>query len=144
MKKIYYIKTSQMLRLLMFVCCIGISNFAFAQPANNAPCSATPLTANAGCVYTAGTNIGSNNSTGGGIPAPTCAAYSGVDVWYSVVVPPSGGINITTAGSMDGALALYTGTCTTMSQVACNDDFNGLMPYISSPSLTVGSTVWIC
>lgn len=128
----------------MFVCCIGISNFAFAQPANNAPCSATPLTANAGCVYTAGTNIGSNNSTGGGIPAPTCAAYSGVDVWYSVVVPPSGGINITTAGSMDGALALYTGTCTTMSQVACNDDFNGLMPYISSPSLTVGSTVWIC
>ena len=144
MKKHYTIQKTLWFRLFMICCAISISNLAFSQPANNAPCSATPLVANAGCVPTAGTNIGSNNSTGGGIPAPTCAAYSGVDVWYSVTVPASGVINITTSGSMDGAMALYTGTCTTMTQVACNDDYIGLMPYIASPPLTPASTVYIC
>ncbi len=148
MKKLYIQKATGQIKLLFVFAFIAITTLAIAQPANDNPCNAQLLVANAGCVPTPGSNVGANNSTGGAIPDPGCGTFAGSscpDVWYQVVVPASGAINITigNGGINDSQIALYTGTCGAMTQVACNDDFFGLMSYIASPPLTVGSTVWI-
>lgn len=117
----------------------------FAQPANDNPCSATPITANASCSYTAGTNVAA--TTTAGVPAPGCASYSGDDVWYSVVVPATGSVMVNTnSGSMtDSGMAFYTGTCGSLTLVECDDDDsgNGAMSMISRGGLTPGSTLYI-
>lgn len=140
---------AQQLKLFVSIAFISISTLAFAQPANDNPCNATVLPANVGCTPVAGTNAGANSSAGGAIPAPTCAAYTtgtSPDVWYQTVVPASGSLSFTTfAGSLsDGAMAAYTGTCGAMTEIACNDDYNALMPYIALTGQTPGATIWIC
>ncbi|MFN5635576.1 MAG: gliding motility-associated C-terminal domain-containing protein [Flavobacteriia bacterium] len=122
-----------------------IATTAFAQPSNDNPCNATPLTAGTACTYTAGTNVGATNTAG--VPAPGCAAYVGQDVWFSVVVPAGGTLNFdSNTGSMtDGGMAIYSGTCTSLTLLACNDDSspNGLMPYIALTGQTPGTTLYI-
>lgn len=112
---------------------------------NDEPCTATPLTANASCSYTSASSIGATGSVGP--PAPGCASYSGEDVWFSTVVPATGSIMINTnSGSMtDSGMALYTGTCGSLTLVECDDDDspNGAMSMISRGGLTPGSTVYI-
>jgi len=82
-----------------------------APPANDNPCSATPLTVNSTCVFTQYTNA--NATATAGVSAPGCASYSGADVWFSAVVPANGilifdsNIGVIT----DGGMAIYTGAC---------------------------------
>jgi hypothetical protein len=116
-------------------------------PANDEPCNATTLSVGTSCVYTLSTNINAMATTTSITPlTPTCSIYSGGDVWFTAIVPASGILTFDSqAGTMtDGAMAVYTGTCNALTQVACDDDGGaGLMPQISSLSLTPGSTVWI-
>ncbi|HLP18936.1 MAG TPA: hypothetical protein VK174_01470, partial [Chitinophagales bacterium] len=51
------------------------------------PCSATALTVGTSCNSTSSTTAGSTSSTG--VAAPTCASYTGYDVWFTAVVPAS-------------------------------------------------------
>lgn len=116
-------------------------------PANDNPCGATPLTAGLGCTFQGSTTASSTATTGP--PAPTCAFYSGSDVWFSVVVPASGVLILdsNTGVILDGGMALYTATACngTFTQVACDDDAsaNGAMPYIYASGLTPGTTVYV-
>jgi hypothetical protein len=92
-------------------------------------------------------------------PSPSCGttgfATSGKDVWYSVVVPPSGDITIETdIDSVGGANALldavtsvYSGTCGALVEVDC-DDFsspsaNGDYSLLSLTGLNPGDTLLI-
>ncbi|MBL7900205.1 MAG: hypothetical protein JNJ99_16840, partial [Crocinitomicaceae bacterium] len=97
---------------------------------NDNPCSATVLTVGATCSYTNSTNAGATASSG--VPAPGCASYSGGDVWFQVTVPASGNLIVdsNTGVVTDGGMALYSGTCGSVSLITCNDDgsSNGLMP----------------
>jgi len=131
--------------VLLFSATLISVNVAFAQPANDNPCNATPLTAGTVCTYTAGTNVASTNTAG--VPAPGCASYVGQDVWFSVVVPAGGALNFdSNTGSMtDGGMAIYSGTCSSLTLIQCNDDSspNGLMPYISLTGQTPGTTLYI-
>ncbi|MBK9537101.1 MAG: CUB domain-containing protein [Flavobacteriales bacterium] len=95
-------------------------------PANDEPCSATPigplvLPFPNGCtVPFSGTTVGATNSVGNGlgagglVPTSECTApavqYNGGDVWFQVPVPPSGllGIATTDGGVCAGGFALYT------------------------------------
>lgn len=112
---------------------------------NDNPCGAINLPVNASCTYASGTTAGTSATTG--VPAPTCANYNGGDVWYRITVPPTGAVTITTGAGVitDGGMALYTATACngTFSQIACNDDANGLMPEIMASGLTPGGTVYI-
>ncbi len=59
-------------------------------------------------------------------PVPTCGSPN-INVWYSVVVPPSGNITIETkpaAGSSltDTVMAVYSGDCGSLVQIECDDD----------------------
>lgn len=117
----------------------------FAQPANDNPCNATPLTAGPSCTYVSATNVGATSTPG--VPAPGCASYSNNDVWFSVVVPAGGSVNIdSNTGTMtDGGMAVYTGTCSSMTLLDCDDDSspNGSMPQIALNSLTPGTTIFV-
>lgn len=76
--------------------------------------------------------IGNNEyANDSGVPVPSCSstyAYgSGGDVWFTVTIPASGAVTITTsevAGSdiSDTVMAIYSGDCSNLTEVDCDDD----------------------
>ena len=61
-----------------------------------------------------------------GNPVPDCVDGFGHGVWYEFTAPWAGLLVVDTFGSdFDTGLALYTGSCDALTEVACNDDFNG-------------------
>ncbi len=125
-------------------------------PANDNPCNATPLTVTTSCNYVTGTNV---NATSSSVATPsTCAGsstssnpsgnYQGGDVWYSAVVPSSGQLIIQTqiqSTVTDLVIVAYTGTsCSSLTQLACNDDQvpgSNYMPRLQLSGLTSGQTI---
>lgn len=108
------------------------------------PCSATALTINTSCSYTAATNAGATASPG--VPAPGCGSYSGTDVWYTITVPASGTFTVETAAGVmtDSGMAIYSGTCGALTVVTCNDDGGpGLMSLITLTGQTPGNVFWV-
>jgi len=114
-------------------------------PSNDNPCNAIELTASATCNYQTFTN--ENASGTQGVPVPGCAGYSGGDVWFKVVVPAGGALQFDsqTGGMTDGGMALYKGSCGSLTLLECddNDSPNGLMPAINAGGLTPGDTIWV-
>lgn len=132
------------------VCVSGL-----APPINNEPCSAYVLpTVTPSCNFYTYTNLGSAGSSvptpsGCGGSSPYQGGYAGGDVWFEVVVPASGELDIHTQGIdfSDGAMALYSGPCSSPTLVACDDDGDPgdgiLMPHIYQTGLTPGTTMFI-
>ena len=89
-----------------------------------------------------------NNVTGSGVADPGCANYVDGDLWYKLTMPATGGVRIETSstGSInDTGMAVYSGSCASLSLIRCNDDiltavntFSGLN--VAEPS---GTTVYI-
>lgn len=138
---------------ILFLLSLLVYNVAcFSQ--GNSPCTATPVTINAGSVcgtYMAGTTVGatySNNAANGG--TPSCASPGAPDVWYSFVAPSSGIIQIyTSAGSIsDGGMTLYSSSnnlCSgTLTAIVCDDDSGpGFMPQIGGCGIIPGNTYFL-
>lgn len=118
---------------------------ASAGPSNDECTGAISLPVNATCSYLTYTNADASATLN--VPFPGCANYLGGDVWFTVTVPASGHITIDTKEGVmtDGGMAIYTGTCNSLSLVECDDDDspNGLMPQIDRSGLTPGSTIYI-
>ncbi len=89
-----------------------------SSPANDLPCNAIALPLN---VNTTGLNSCAGGATEPA--APFCWSSGNLNtVWYSVVIPGSGRLRIrTTLGSLTNTqIALYSGSCTSLTYVACN------------------------
>lgn len=118
---------------------------ASAPPLTNDDCSgAIALTVNSTCTFASYSNLGANASVG--IPAPGCGSYLGGDVWFSVVVPPTGNFIVDTQSGVitDSGMAAYSGTCGALTLIACDDDGgNGLMSSLNITGQTPGSTIYI-
>lgn len=72
-----------------------------------------------------GTNLGAGSSSG--VATPSCGNYAGRDVWYSAQVPSSGILTVETSNAgdnIDTAIAIYTGNCGNLTEIACNDDID--------------------
>lgn len=115
-------------------------------PANDGPCSAVALAVGLTCSYTAGTNVSATNS--GGVPAPTCANYTGGDVWFTFVAPASGNIQLDMGanGLTDSGMELYSATACggTFTSIECDDDDGtNFMSYINRTGLTPGQTYYV-
>lgn len=141
------------------ICIVGTPT---AVPTNDEPCSAIALPAvTSACNNLSFTTTGATASVGAPTPS-SCVGGSGAaiggfsasssDVWFSVVVPTSGSLYVTPQpnfGISDGVMVMYTGTCSSLTQVMCSDDnnypggANDLLPYVTSTSLTPGATVYI-
>lgn len=131
------------------VCDLGLGTFDYTCPPANDDCTnATPLIV--GGVFNdnavTSTNLAATNSNP---PAPGCASFSGGDVWFSVVVPASGSLTIdtnTVSGSFtDSGMAVYSGTCTALTLVECDDDDsdNGAMSKVVLSAQTPGATLYV-
>ena len=135
-------------------------------PPNDDPCGAIALPpVTSACNYLNFSTSGATTSTGPGIPTPaSCAGGASPqqggfnnspqpkDVWFSIVVPSTGKITITAQpgyGINDVVMALYSGTCSSLTQIACSDDYNypgaanDMKPFINATGLTPGSTVYL-
>jgi gliding motility-associated-like protein len=149
------------------ICITGASIVVGTQP-NDEPCNAIqmpPVTAD--CNYLSFSNVGATTSAAA---APTgCTGGTGgftattKDVWFKITVPASGNLCITPQPNLtpsvsvidDGAMALYSGACGSLTQIACSDDadasapynypgtVNDFQPYINATGLTPGSTVYL-
>lgn len=126
-----------------FVFLLAFLSIAIAQPTNDEPCNAITLTSNTTCSYTTYSNASATASTS--VTDPGCASYYGNDVWFKITVPANGNLSIMTQSLSfsDGGMAIYSGTCGSLSQLECNDDANGSMPAITATYLTPGSTIWV-
>ncbi|MFH1321817.1 MAG: PKD domain-containing protein [Bacteroidota bacterium] len=111
---------------------------------NDDPCDAEPLSVGSSCIFSTYSN---EDATSSSIADPGCASYSGGDVWFSTTVPASGHLIIDTDIGVvtDGGMAIYSGTCSSLTLIECDDDDsnNGMMPMIDITGLTPGSTIWI-
>ncbi len=127
-----------------FTICVGTPP---PPPANDEPCNAIILNVaqDGQCTYQNFTNASATASPN--VPAPGCANYQGGDVWFKLVIPCTGSINLDSQTGVitDGGMAIYTGSCNSLTLVECDDDDspNGLMPAINRSGLTPGDTLYI-
>lgn len=118
---------------------LGTFNYAGCPPVNDECNNATVLTP--GAVFATNPLVGTNEfaTASSGAPAPGCASYSGGDVWYSAVVPASGSLtfelNTNAGGITDGAGAVYSGACGSLTLISC-DDYSSSDPN-DQPLITV-------
>ncbi|MBQ0787408.1 MAG: T9SS type A sorting domain-containing protein [Oceanihabitans sp.] len=115
-----------------------------APPTNDTCLNATvlPVTIGASCTTASYTTINATNSG----ESTSCGGYAGsADIWFEITVPASGELNIeTTAGALtDGVMAIYSGACGTLTQIACDDDTNGSMPELNLTGLTPSETLYL-
>ncbi len=116
-------------------------------PSNDEPCNAILINANQTCNFAQYTNA--NATATPNIPAPGCASYLGGDVWFKVVVPCTGSIDIDSQTGVitDGGMAIYSAASCNgpFTLIECDDDDsdNGLMPRIIRSGLTAFDTIYI-
>lgn len=151
------------------ICVTGNSIPVGTQP-NDEPCNAVqlpPVTAD--CNYLTFSNVGATLSAA--TPPTGCTGGTGgftaatKDVWFKITVPASGNLCITPQPNLtpsvsvidDGVMALYSGSCGSLTQIECSDDADGgggapynypgtandFLPYINATGLTPGSTVYL-
>ncbi len=66
--------------------------------------------------------IGFNN-IGATTDGPAACGLFGDDIWYTYIAPCDGTLTLSTCGSSyDTTLAAYTGSCASLTEVACDDD----------------------
>ncbi|MCC5654802.1 T9SS type A sorting domain-containing protein [Nostoc sp. XA013] len=124
-------------------------NQTACPPVNDNCANAVAITPTATFVPTDGTNVGATASSTETVPV-NCNGYSGGDVWFSVVVPPSGNLTIETGNSSTGASGLdtvvtvYSGACGSLVQVGCDDDGGeGAYSLVALSGQTPGSTLYL-
>ncbi|MDG1983415.1 MAG: M12 family metallo-peptidase, partial [Planctomycetota bacterium] len=72
----------------------------------------------------------------------TCAGGGGPDIWYRYVAGSTADLRVETCGSgYDTALEVFTGTCSNLSLLACNDDSCGLQSQIDITGVSIGTTL---
>jgi len=131
-----------------FTVCVGTTPPPPAPPANDLCSAAISLTAGGAFATNpvVGTTAGATSTTG---LTFACQTNRADEVWYTVVVPASGSINIETkavTGSAltDTVLSVFSGTCQTLTELDCDDD-DGDTNYslINLTGQTPGATLYI-
>jgi alpha-tubulin suppressor-like RCC1 family protein len=90
------------------------------------------------------TNVQSTlKATSFGDPVPDCVDGFGHGVWYQFTAPVAGQLIVDTFGSdFDTGVAIYTGSCDSLTEVACNDDTGGVTSQVILPT-TAGTAYFI-
>ncbi|GEM_PF-2201550 len=103
----------------------SVSVFIPFTPANDLCVGAIPISSGA----TVTTNT--STATTGGDPSVDCGTLT-KGLWYLFTPPCSGTVTVRTCGSdFDTMLAVFTGTCATLTQIACNEDSCGQQSSLS-------------
>lgn len=126
--------------------CATWSFTTLTPPINDNPSGAIELTVGTVVSYLTYTNLYSTNTTTES--TPSCASYTGEDIWFKVIVPQyvtSLDFDTQTGDITDGGMAIYRGTPGSLVEIQCDDDSspNGLMSFISRTDFTQYETIYI-
>jgi hypothetical protein len=116
----------------------------FCPPANDDCSGAVALTLSQTCSPVTATNQGATDS---GIPDPGCGGYQGGDVWFTVTAQSDTLVVETSSVSgsnvSDTGMAIYSGDCSNLTLIECNDDGgSGLFSQIAMDA-TAGTTYYV-
>ena len=78
-------------------CTLFLTTFSIAQPSNDSPCNAIPLTVGTSLSYSSYSNV--NATITSGVTAPGCTSFTNtdiLDVWFTAVVPSTGVLFVAT------------------------------------------------
>jgi gliding motility-associated-like protein len=126
------------IRYIFLLSGILIYSFSFSQSDNCS--SATLLSVTANCsAPVSGTTAGATASIAG------CSGNADDDVWYKfVATATSHQITVTASATFDPVVQLFSGTCSTLTTIACQDlGANGTSETIYATGLTIGATYTI-
>lgn len=113
-----------------------------ATPTNDNVCAGTFITPSKGsCTYTTYDNTASTISS---TSTPACGNFQGGDIWFKTIAPTCGNLNIATSAATitDGAMAIYKGTCSSLTLISCVAGA-GSMPSTNLTGLTNGDSLYI-
>lgn len=103
--------------------------------ANNLCANATTLTLPATASGTTACGV-----TNDGTATCDASGAAGLDVWYKFTLSATTNVHLDTCGSaVDTTLAVYTGACGTLTEIACNDDATGCPCGAPSASIDLSS-----
>ncbi|MCK4750482.1 MAG: hypothetical protein KAT15_25670, partial [Bacteroidales bacterium] len=140
---------------LVMILLAGSALHLSAQPSNDMPCSAVELEISDSCDFSEYTNIDASDS---GLPDPGCAFYAGGDIWFLVIVPADSSFEIQTDTEAEaqfplnngwmfrGAMALYEGSCDTLTPMGCYENNSSYHPRMAGAVLSgqnPGDTIWV-
>lgn len=126
---------------------ISLSCQTVTPPPNDDPCGAIDLYVNANCVSTSGTTQYATATSG--VPAPSCSGYSGSDVWYTVTVPPTAQITLSTQDGVvtQSGMSVYSTSsdCTgTFTEILCDTDASsGSVNLTAANGISPGQVLYI-
>ena len=109
----------------------------YCPPANDVCATAQHITIYNDCHVDTVSNYGATDS---GVADPGCANYNGADIWFHVLVQRDADIIYFETSGIQGSevddtgLAVYSGTCDSLTLISCNDDFGG--EYFSQVNVT--------
>ncbi|MCW5764932.1 MAG: hypothetical protein KIT68_03025 [Phycisphaeraceae bacterium] len=100
---------------------------------------AVPPPANDNCASAIAVSDGATNGSSAGATGSTisgCGVADTNDVWYVYTATHTGQTRVSLCGSgFDTTLAVYTGSCAGLTQVACNDDTCGTSSRVEFPTV---------
>jgi len=119
---------------------------SITRPVNDDPSGAVELTISNTVTYATYTNVNSTNTTTES--TPSCALYTGEDVWFKVTLPQyltSLDFDTQIGVITDAGMAIYRGTLGALVEIQCDDDSspNGAMSYISRTDFNQYETIYI-
>jgi hypothetical protein len=126
--------------------CATWSFTTLTRPINDNPSGAIELTISNIVSYSTYTNLYSTNTITES--TPSCASYTGEDVWFKVTLPQymtSLDFDTQIGTITDAGMAIYRGTPGSLVEIQCDDDnsANGLMSYISRTDFNQYETIYI-
>ncbi len=101
-------------------CTVTVTSCGGSIPPNDEPCGAISLpVGSTSCNYQTFSTCDFMSSN---VPNPGCEAYTFGDIWFELIVPSSGKINVQSDNltSTRPKFALYAGSCSNLSIVGCN------------------------
>ncbi|MFN8366285.1 MAG: HYR domain-containing protein [Candidatus Kapaibacterium sp.] len=119
---------------------VSLCSGTVCSQGNDECCGAISLTVGSSCSPSTYSNVGASASST--VANPSCGFYQGGDVWFSAVVPTSGNMRIEVNGvsGINAQWAMYTGSCSSLTQYSCNQ--SDAANTVSDASLS-GQTVYI-
>jgi hypothetical protein len=131
--------------------CIGFDDVIICQPAagaacNDDPCAAIAIPINL-CAPSGTTFTGSTVTQNPGQPGCGGYTYYGgdkIDVWFTATTDANGNLNLNLTGNQYLNAAIYTGTCSNLTQFSCHGWNNTTNPLnIQETNLPPNTTVFI-
>ncbi len=133
----YYVQLSGFFATVEGDACIRVATPDDMVASNDLCPDASFVEVDAGCVF------GENTVAGFDGPVPGCVAFSTSNIWFEFAAPASGGVQINTGSTFPHVVAIYEGTCDSLTEIYCLENPTYCQGYFEVPELTPGDNYYM-